>query len=118
MDIKLLELTNNLKNEIENDFRIILLNSLDKEISSNEEIMSLAYKKDVASTYYSDLLKIYKDDSLEVIAARKTLYEAKKNLDSHPLIVKYNKAYFDVKNLLDEINKILFNDFSEIEVWE
>lgn len=116
MDIKLLELTNNLKKEIENDQRVILLNNLDKEISSNEEIMSLAYKKDVASTNYSDLLKIYKDDSREVVNARKALYEAKKNLDSHPLIVSYNKAYRDVKELLDEINKSLFNDFSEIKV--
>lgn len=112
MDIKLFELSQNLKNEMNNDSRFILLNKLEKEISNNEEIMALAYKKDVASTYYSDLLKIYKDDSKEVELARKNLYEAKKALDSYPLIVEYNKAYSEVKKIFDNINSLLFKDFS------
>ena len=118
MNIKLLELTNNLKSEIDNDSRFILLNQLDKEISCNEEVMALAYKKDLASTLYSDLLKIYKEDSNEVEAARRELYEAKKNLDSHPLIKEYNRAFKEVNLVLNKVNTTLFKDFSGEEKCE
>lgn len=115
MDEKLYELTSELKKMMLNDQRFILLNKLETEISNNEEIMALSYKKDVAATTYSDLLKIYKEDAKEVESARKALYEAKLALDSHPLIVEYNKAYKEVRKVLDNINNIIFTDFTKKE---
>ena len=42
----------------------------------------------------------------------KLLYEAKLNLDNHPLVKEYNEAYKEVRLLYEIINKELFNDFN------
>lgn len=113
MDIKLNELTQELKEQMNNDPRFILLDKLEKEISENEEIMRLAYKKDMASLAYSDKLKIYSEDSLEIEPYRRALYEAKLALDTHPLIIEYNKAYKNVREVIDNVNNIIFTGFKE-----
>ena len=113
MDQKLFDLTNEMKEAMKNDPRFILLNKLEKEVNENEEIMSLAYRKDLAITNYSDLLKIYNENAPEVEGARKALYQAKLALDNHPLIIEYNKAYKEVKDVLDNVNNIIFDSFSK-----
>ena len=102
----------NLKELLEKDPRIIKLNELEKKMNEDEEVMSLAYKKDMASVNYSDVLNHYSKDSKEAESALKTLHEAKLKLDSHPLVVSYLKAYKEVRDLYNEINEILFSDFS------
>ena len=98
-----------LKESIDNDPRVIRLNELDKKLSSNEEVMTLSYKKDVALVNFEDALKHFKEDSEEVRNAQKALYEAKKNLDLHPLVKEYNEVYKQVRLLYNKINQELFN---------
>ena len=85
MDEKILSLTYQLKTALENDERVVLLNKLEQKMSSNEEVMALSYRKDMALDRYNEMCKFFKDDSGEVIKARKLLAEAKKELESHPL---------------------------------
>ena len=100
-----------LKEAIEKDPRILLLNQLEKEIENNEEVMVLSYKKDVALANYEDAIKYFKDDQDKIQKAQKLLADAKYNLDIHPLVKQYNKAYLEVKLMYEEINKQLFYIF-------
>ena len=112
MDDKLYESLVLLKEGIEKDPRVIRLNELDEKLNHNEEVMVLSYKKDTANTFYNDALKFFKEDSKEVKDAQKALYEAKLNLNNHPLVKEYNEAYKEVRLLYEMINKELFNDFN------
>ena len=111
MDEQIYTLTKKLKFALDNDERIIVLNNIEKEMNDNEEVMALAYRKDLASDEYNDLLKIYDENHPSVAAAKERLYLAKKRLDEHHLVKRYLEAFREVKLLLFEVNKILFDDF-------
>ena len=101
-----------LKEKINSDPRVLLLNELEKKMNEDEEVMALAYQKDVASSIYSDTLNHYSSESKEAEEALKKLHEAKYKLDSHPLVKEYLKAYQEVRKLYEEVNEILFSNFS------
>ena len=102
-----------LRDEIMNDSRYLLLLKLEKEMENDDEVCALSYKKDVANNNYNDMLKIFPLESEEVKKAQKELYEAKKTLESHPKVREYLKAYQEVRILFDEINKIIFEGYDE-----
>ena len=101
-----------LKEKINSDKRIINLAKLEKEMENNEEVMVLTYKKDLASSRYSDILNYYSEDSDEAKKVLKELHQAKLNLDNHPLVQQYLKAYKEVRELYQSINEILFANFN------
>lgn len=109
MDEKLLLLTYQLKKSLDNDSRIVSLNRIENEMNSNEEVMALSYRKDMALENYNEMSKYFKDDSEEVNKARKQLSEAKKELESHPLVREYLSAYQQVRILYEHINETLFS---------
>ena len=111
MDEKIFSLTDELKKEMDNDPRFLKLQEIEEKMNNDEEVMRLAYQKDLKSDRYNDLLKIYDDKHPLVVSARKELVEAKTNLESHPLVKEYLKAYAEVKMLLYKVNDILFGDF-------
>ena len=115
MNERLFYLTNEVKKFLNEDNRIISLNIIEKEMNDNEEVMALAYQKDMALDEYNQILKIYSDNSEEANKARHNLYLKKKELESHPLVKKYLKAYQEVRILYELINEKLFsylsNDF-------
>ena len=104
--------TAKLKELLENDERVILLNKLEKQMDENEEVIALAYKKDMASVKYSEILNHFSEDSKEAKNALKELHLAKKELDSHPVVKQYLAAYKEVRLLYEEINNILFGNFN------
>jgi len=101
-----------LKELIKNDSRLVNLNIIEEELSNNEEVMLLSYKKDMASVEFSDALKHFGENSPEVKKAQKHLYDSKLSLDIHPLVKKYNEAYAEVRKLYSYINKEIFGDFA------
>ena len=125
-----------LKEAIEKDPRILLLNQLEKEIENNEEVMyfekcgkentqkvvecALKYahenniKNIVVASSTGETIKYFKDDQDKIQNAQKLLAESKYNLDIHPLVKQYNKAYLEVKLMYEEINNQLFYIFSSI----
>ena len=111
MDEKIFFLTDELKKEMDKDPRFLRLQEVEERMNNDEEVMRLAYQKDLKSDHYNDLLKIYDDKHPLVVSARKELVEAKANLESHPLVKEYLNAYKEVKMLLYKVNDILFSDF-------
>lgn len=101
-----------LKSAIEQDSSVLELERLNKIINADENVMRLAYRKDMAVLAYEDALKHYTKDSLEVGNAQKSLYEAKLALDSNPLVIQYNDAYKKVKAIYTSINEELFGSVS------
>ena len=111
MDKDIYSKAENLKELLNKDPRVIRLNELDKKMDDDEEVMALAYKKEMAAVKYSDTLNHFSEDSEEAKKALKELHEAKLNLDNHPLVKEYMKAYIEVRDLYVEINEILFSNF-------
>ena len=101
-----------LKDLLTNDPRIIRLNELEKKMNENEEVMALAYQKDVAVTEYSDALNHFTKDSEEAKKAQHNLHIKKEALDNHPLVRDYLKVYSEVRDLYFELNDILFSNLN------
>jgi cell fate (sporulation/competence/biofilm development) regulator YlbF (YheA/YmcA/DUF963 family) len=101
-----------LKDILSQDERVLLLNKLEEEMNTNEEVMKLAYQKDVAVSNYSDTLNHFDENSKEAKEAHHQMFLAKEALDNHPLVRKYLKAYQEVRDLYFEINDILFSNLS------
>lgn len=101
-----------LKEEIHSCKEFIELLINEKEMENNKEVILLAYQVDQKATRYSDILKLYDEQSKEVVEARRELFLAKKELEEHHIVRRYLKSYQDVRLILDEINNILFKDIS------
>ena len=98
-----------LKELLANDERIKKLNSLEEKMNNDNEVISLAYQKDMACLKYSDALNHYAKDSEEVKALQKELHEKKLALDTNETVSEYLKAYSAVRDLYFEMNDILFS---------
>ena len=101
-----------LKDQLDNDPRVIRLNQLENELNNSEEIALLVIKKDNANNDYNDILRHFSKESEEALKYQKILYTAKKELDEHPLVREYNAAYKEVRELYDQISNILFSSFN------
>ena len=101
-----------LKDLLTNDPRIIALNELEKKMNESEEVMALAYQKDLAVSEYSDALNHFTRDSQEVKDAQHNLHIKKEALDSHPLVKEYLQAYSEVRDLYYQLNDILFSNMN------
>lgn len=101
-----------LKSEIENHPDVIKLNELDKLLNENDEVMKLAYKKDIAITKYEDAMRYFGENSDEALAAQKVLHQAKLELDKNELVIMYNNQFKKVRKLYDRINEEIFNPFN------
>ena len=99
-----------LKDVLNDDPRIKALEELEKKMNNDEEVIALAYQKDLACSLYSDALNHFKEDSPEVKKAQKELHEKKLALDNHPLVREYLNLYKSVRELYSEINEVLFSD--------
>ncbi|MCH5172426.1 MAG: YlbF family regulator [Erysipelotrichales bacterium] len=100
-----------LKELLENDERIIRLKKDEKEMENSEEVMRLSYAFSCAQNEYNDILKHFKTDSDEAKKYQRKLYEAKKNLDSHPLVKKYLQSYQEVRLVYNKIQDEIFKPF-------
>ena len=112
MNSDLLNSLNKLRDALDNDPRILKLDELDKKLNNNEEVMKLAYQKDMTLLSYEDSVKHFGENSKEASDAQKRLYEAKLSLDNHPLVKEYNSAYKEVRELYNKINETLFKGFN------
>ena len=101
-----------LKELLSQDERVVLLNKLEKEMNDNEEVMALAYQKDLAITNLSDAINHFGENSEEAKKAQHELFLKKEALDNHPLVRDYLKAYQEVRELYFNLNDILFSNLS------
>ena len=98
-----------LKDLLSQDERIKCLNELEQKMDNDNEVIVLAYQKDLAVSNYSDALNHFSEDSEEVKKAQKELHEKKLALDTHPLVRQYLDAYKEVRDLYIQMNALLFD---------
>ena len=98
-----------LKDLLSQDERIKRLNELEQKMDNDNEVIVLAYQKDLAVSNYSDALNHFSEDSEEVKKAQKELHEKKLALDTHPLVRQYLDAYKEVRDLYIQMNALLFD---------
>ena len=91
------------------DERLKRLNVLEEKMNNDQEVIALAYQKDMAVAKYSDALNHFAEDSEEVKKAQKDLADKKYALDMHPLVREYLDAYKEVRDLYIEMNALLFD---------
>ncbi len=113
MEENIIDLAYDLKDTIKNSNLNKELEEAESKMEENEEVMALSYRYSVAQTEYSDVLKIYKMDSLEAKKAQHKLYMAKKELEEHPIVRIYLEKYAEVRKCYDEIDAKIFNKFRE-----
>ena len=106
------EIAYELKDLLAQDERVKRLNALEEKMNNDNEVIALAYQKDVAVSKYSDTLNHFSEDSKEVKAAQKELHEKKLALDTHPLVREYLDAYKEVRDLYIQMNGLLFDGLS------
>ena len=97
-----------LKDLLSQDERIKRLNELEQKMNNDDEVIALAYQKDVAVSNYSDALNHFSEDSKEVKKAHHEMYLKKLALDSHSLVREYLDAYKEVRDLYIQMNALLF----------
>ena len=101
-----------LKDLLSQDERVVLLDKLEKEMNANEEVMALAYQKDLAINNLSDAINHFGENSEEAKKAQHELFLKKEALDNHPLVREYLKAYQEVRELYFNLNDILFSNLN------
>ena len=101
-----------LKDLLSQNERVVLLDKLEKEMNANEEVMALAYQKDLAINNLSDAINHFGENSKEAKSAQHELFLKKEALDNHPLVRQYLKAYQEVRELYFNLNDILFSNLN------
>ena len=109
MNEEILRLTHQLKTLLDNDPLIIDLKKAETSMENDKDVALLSAKQVEAAEWYFDAKRLYGDDAEETKKALKLYAEAKKNLESHPLVRVYLQAYQKVRILYDGINKELFS---------
>lgn len=100
-----------LRDLMKNDPRFLAFQELDKKLNENEEVMKLAYQKEMAIVEYEDALNHYGKNSVELQKAQQNLAKCKLNLDNHPLVKEYYLALQKVREMDRKIDQELFHDF-------
>ena len=93
------------------DERLLRLSELETLLEKDEEAIKLSGILKSKEEAYSFSLSSFGEGSEEARKAQKELYEAKKELDSLPLVKEYNEAYTKVRDLYMLIDDILFSPF-------
>ena len=101
-----------LRDQMKSDPRFLALKEMDEKLNNDEEVMKLAYQKEMAIVEYEDALNHYGKNSAELKKAQQNLAKCKLNLDNHPLVKEYYLALQKVREMDRKVNKKLFDDFN------
>ncbi len=110
MDSILYELTTELKKELEKSKEYKILLKKEKQMEEDEQFQKLAYKKSLLEMEYEDNLKIYSNKNNPILLKnKKEIAEILRKINSLEVVKEYNKAYKDYQNILNYINKEIFD---------
>ena len=112
MNNSLYEEVYKLRDQMKSDPRFLTLKEMDEKLNNDEEVMKLAYQKEMAIIEYEDALNHYGKNSAEVKKAQQNLAKCKLNLDNHPLVKEYYLALQKVREMDRKVNEKLFDDFN------
>lgn len=109
--IEVITLAQKLKATIESDSRVELLNHYDEQLNRNQTLLSLVESYQFAQKNYQSMWESFGDDSPHLLRARAELHQVKTQVDSHPLVRDYLKAYGQVRELYQIIQQKVFSPF-------
>lgn len=89
-----------------------LLKEVEKKMENDEEVIRLSMIKSTYESEYSSILNYSSPSSSEAKAALKKLYEAKLNLDNHPLVKQYYDLFRKVNEPLHYLEFNLLHKFT------
>ncbi len=112
MNNSLYEEVYKLRDQMKSDPHFLALKEMDEKLNNNEEVMKLAYQKEMAIVEYEDALNHYGKNSAELKKAQQNLAKCKLNLDNHPLVKEYYLALQKVREMDRKVNEKLFDDFN------
>ena len=112
MNNSLYEEVYKLRDQMKSDPRFLTLKEMDEKLNNDEEVMKLAYQKEMAIVEYEDALNHYGKNSAELKKAQQNLAKCKLNLDNHPLVKEYYLALQKVREMDRKVNEKLFDDFN------
>lgn len=112
MNNSLYEEVYKLRDQMKSDPRFLALKEMDEKLNNNEEVMKLAYQKEMAIVEYEDALNHYGKNSAELKKAQQNLAKCKLNLDNHHLVKEYYLALQKVREMDRKVNEKLFDDFN------
>lgn len=84
----------------------------ENKMKVNKTVIDLAAKKDQLVLTYNRIVEKYGAESDEEKRVRHELFEVKKQLDSHPLVVCYMRYYKMYRELLEKINLTIFKELN------
>ncbi|MFA6756023.1 MAG: YlbF family regulator [Bacilli bacterium] len=102
-----------LKDSIRNSDEYKSMLDLDKKLNQNEEVMKLAYLKDLKIMDYEDNLKHYSKNSKEVLTSQKEIKVIMDKINEVEIVKQYNKSYNEINDIYLYINKELFSFFGD-----
>ena len=112
MNNSLYEEVYKLRDQMKSNPRFLALKEMDEKLNNDEEVMKLAYQKEMAIVEYEDALNHYGKNSAELKKAQQNLAKCKLNLDNHPLVKEYYLALQKVREMDRKVNEKLFDDFN------
>ncbi len=86
---------------------------IEEKINHNEELMKLAYKKDLVIMDYEDALKHFSKNSKEVLKEQIKLKEIMDQINSIDDVKIYNEKLNNLNKLYEEIDNKLFSFLKE-----
>jgi cell fate (sporulation/competence/biofilm development) regulator YlbF (YheA/YmcA/DUF963 family) len=108
---EIITLAQNVKDDLESDERVLKLNELDKALNQNQTLLLLTETYQRAQNNYQSMWESFGDDSPQLLRARSELHQVKIQVDSHPLVRDYLKAYGLVRVLYTQIQQRIFAPF-------
>ena len=108
---EIIALAQALKETVEADERVRHLNTLDQQLNQHQTLLALSETYQRAQANYQAMWESYGDDSPHVLRARAELHQVKLQVDSHPLVRDYLKAYGQVRVLYQLIQEKIFAPF-------
>lgn len=112
MDEKIFDLTYQLKKCLHRSRIYKKMIRYENKMKVNETVIDLAAKKDQLVLTYNRIVEKCGTESEEEKRARHELFKIKKQLDSHPLVVRYMRYYKMYRELLEKINLTIFKELN------
>ncbi|MEY3431873.1 MAG: hypothetical protein RIS53_771 [Bacillota bacterium] len=108
---ELITLARELKEALENNEHVVLLNQLDQQLNQNQTLLTLSESYQRAQINYQAMWESYGDESPHLLRARAELHQVKIQVDSHPLVRDYLKTYGQVREIYQSIQQKIFTPF-------
>ena len=108
---ELITLARELKETLEQDQRVVLLNQLDQLLNQNQTLLTLSETYQRAQANYQSMWESFGDESSHLLRARAELHQVKIQVDSHPLVRDYLKSYGQVREIYQMIQQKIFTPF-------